>query len=410
MCRSQRRGLIVPMVLAIAGCSSAPARSTQPIPSVGDNVTDTDQDRRLRLIAELQDDILSSYEREEIPEETTMLLPAVGQARIGVGPGDVYYGEGVKRAPSRWPIRVDPSMPFVVRSKRLDIHLSQDKQVSAAWMSDEVSWRVSFCGRTAVIPLRMTALYAHDGDRWIEVFEHVSYAAVPAPFADGKLLGSEIVTARPEKLYNQLLESLRPLMRHDTARIKSIVSIDPEHLAESDPKQAAPTLLLSPDPEGEWHGDAVGCTPHAAGGKLSPQDCDINVQLVDGTLINDDARIGTVGRNPDSATIAYWVGNFVATLNARPGSPAGRVRLRGTFIFEKRKELDHTGQPTANQVWVVVQGHVSQPIQDDELAQRVFGTALESTQLFKGEPLRVTCDDGRRATVTRGQTTPAVEP
>jgi hypothetical protein len=402
------------ILVALAGCPRVATKAQQPIADVGDNAADSEQDRRLRLIAELQDDILSSYEREEVPDDTTMILPTVGQARVGVGPGDIYYGEGFKRAPSRWPIRVDASTPTVVRSKHLDIHLSQDKQVSAAWMADEVSWRVTFCGRTAVIPLRMTALYAHDGDRWIEVFEHLSYARLPTPSSDGKLIGTEIVSARPEKLYAELVESLRPLLRHDIARMKGVLSIDPEHLAESDPKQAAPTLLLSPDPEGEWHGDAVGCTSHgtqqSAEGKPQPHDCDINVQLVDGSLINDDARIGTVGRYPDSATIAYWVGNFVATLNARPGIPGGRVRLRGTFIFEKRKQLDVAGQPTGRNVWVVVQGHVSQPIQDDELAQNVFGTALESTQLFKGEPLRVTCEDGRRSTVTRGQATPAVEP
>ncbi|MDB4955946.1 MAG: hypothetical protein JWO36_3515 [Myxococcales bacterium] len=396
-------------------CSGAPAKPQQHVAGVADNTADTDQDRRLRLIAELQDDILSSYEREELPDETTMILANVGQARVGVGPGDVYYGEGFKRAPSRWPLRVDATTPHVVRSKRLDIHLAQDKLVSAAWMSDEVSWRVTFCGRTAVLPLRITALYAHDGDRWIEVFEHLSYARLPAPSSDGKLVGAEIVSAHPGKLYGELLETLRPLLRHDLAHMKEVVSIDPEHLAEADPKQAAPTLLLSPDPQGEWHGDAVGCTARgtqqATEGKPLPQECDLNVQLVDGMLINDDARIGTVGRNPETATIAYWVGNFVATLDARPNAIGGRVRLRGTFIFEKRKQLDAAGQPTGKTVWVVVQGHVSEPIQDDELAQIVFGTALESTQLFKGEPLRVTCDDGRRTTrAPAGQTTRSPTP
>jgi hypothetical protein len=37
---------------------------------------------------------------------------------------------------------------------------------------------------------------------------------------------------------------------------------------------------------------------------------------------------------------------------------------------------------------VIAQGHVSQPIDDDELAQRVFGTALLSVS-----PLQLTCDE-----------------
>ena len=57
----------------------------------------------------------------------------------------------------------------------------------------------------------------------------------------------------------------------------------------------------------------------------------------------------------------------------------GRVRLRGTFVFEKRDGK-----------WLVVQGHVSKPMDDMELAQRVFGTALVSDK-----PLQITCDDGQ---------------
>ena len=36
--------------------------------------------------------------------------------------------------------------------------------------------------------------------------------------------------------------------------------------------------------------------------------------------------------------------------------------------------------------------HVSKPIDDKELAQRVFGTALVSEK-----PLQITCDDGSRS-------------
>jgi len=67
--------------------------------------------------------------------------------------------------------------------------------------------------------------------------------------------------------------------------------------------------------------------------------------------------------------------------------------LRGTFVFEKRGDS-----------WVIVQGHVSEPITDYALANRVFGTALESVNLESGEALRVTCDDGSRPTA---QTVPA---
>jgi hypothetical protein len=75
----------------LAGC---PRGKPPPTPIVEQAAaSDTDMERRRRLIAELQDEILTSYDRDELPEVETLLIdPQVGPARIGVGPGDVYYG------------------------------------------------------------------------------------------------------------------------------------------------------------------------------------------------------------------------------------------------------------------------------------------------------------------------------
>jgi hypothetical protein len=72
---------------------------------------------------------------------------------------------------------------------------------------------------------------------------------------------------------------------------------------------------------------------------------------------------------------------MVADLRHHPGTTASKVLLRGTFVFERRADL-----------WVIVQGHISQPIDDIDLAQLVYGTALISEK-----PLQITCDDGRRS-------------
>ena len=157
--------LVVASLVVLAAC---PRGGTKTSPQNDQTiVTDSDADRRARLRSELQDEVLASYERDELPEvETMMIPPEVGPARIGAGPGDVLFGDDVRRlAWSRWPLQIQTGTKTQVRSKNLRIHLSHDKQVSAAWMSDELSWRIAMCGRTAVIPLRMTALYAHDGDR-----------------------------------------------------------------------------------------------------------------------------------------------------------------------------------------------------------------------------------------------------
>jgi hypothetical protein len=384
------------MLGMVAACPPPAKPHTSPS-DLGSNNAESEPERRQRMVRELQDDILSSYERDEPSDTDTLLIdPKVGPARIGVGPGDLLYGEEVKlRASSRWPLFVEPGTPTSVRSKRLDIHLSSDRAVSAAWMSDEVSWRIMLCGRTAVIPLRVTALYAHDGDRWVQVFEHLSFGAVPE--ATPELYGLQMKSAVVDRsLADELSRTLTPLLYRQTSRLAQVVWVDPKHLAEEDLLQPAPTLLLAPDPEGEWHGtDDIG---HA--------------QVVDGVLNPDDRRIGTIGPSVEKSTIAYWVGNFVADLADRPGVKGGKVRLRGTFVFEKRADTHTTSIDCTNPKnackWYVVQGHVSKPMDDINLASIVFGTALLSEK-----PLQITCDDGRRsdpAATVPAATVPAAAP
>jgi hypothetical protein len=343
-------------------------------------VSESEYDKRLRLIGELQDEILNSYERDELPEtDTGMIPPATGPARIGVGPGDVYYGPNVRRlASSRWPLQLAPGTTTSVRSKHLQIHLSNDVNATAAWMSDELSWRITLCNRTAVIPLRITALYAHDGDRWVQVFEHMSFGRMPLPTPDGSLRGSLMVAAdedchRPEfcpvvdrALSDDLSRQLSGLLSAQSTRVALTIA---NGTRDPDPTKPAPTFLLGPDPDGEWDGATSSIE---------------TIRLIDGKIvIEGDRRIGTVGIGArDKASIAYWVGNLTADLTHHPGTPGSKVRLRGTFVFEKRK--DH---------WVVVQGHISEPIDDVDLASTVFGTALISEK-----PLQITCDDGSRST------------
>ncbi len=356
-----RRALVAALVLA-AGCPRpAPKTTAGGEPTI---MTDTDLERRQRLIAELQDEILASYERDELPEvETGMIVPAIGPARIGVGPGDVLFGDDVRRlAWSRWPLQLLPGTEARVRSKRLQIHLSHDKHVTAAWASDEVSWRIRMCNRTAVIPLRMTALYAHDGDRWVQVFEHLSFGRMPMPTADGKLRGAPITEAVVDRgLSDELSRALSAVFSAETPRIEPLVAAG----TADDPTKPAPTFLLGPDPDGEWSG----------------ADNIESIRLVDGKVALDQRRVGLIAAGRfEKATIAYWVGNLVADLRHHPGTPASKVLLRGTFIFEKRDDK-----------WIVVQGHISQPIDDIDLAQLVYGTAL-----IRDKPLEITCDDGSR--------------
>jgi hypothetical protein len=97
------------LALVVAALAPCPKPAARPATRGGQTVvTDTERERRQRLIAELQDEILASYERDELPEVETQMVPAaIGPARIGVGPGDVLYGDDVRRlAWSRWPLQL----------------------------------------------------------------------------------------------------------------------------------------------------------------------------------------------------------------------------------------------------------------------------------------------------------------
>ncbi|HSR98502.1 MAG TPA: hypothetical protein VLM79_15700 [Kofleriaceae bacterium] len=357
------RARAVPMVAMVAGLlagcagSSKPA-STSPEPQASGDDAAT---HYARVLIELQDDILASYERDDPPElDTSMIVSKIGAARIGAGPGDVYIAGDLARAPSRWPLDIDRLTRTDVRSKKLEIQIAAD--FTAAWMADELSWRIEACGRTAVIPLRITALYAHDGDRWVPVFEHLSFGWTPAP-RDGpppKAIKTEVVSG---DLRDELSGVLgRGLFR--TPHDPQVVSQDPS------------ALVLGPDAGDEWHGPAV-----------------LGARLPAGKL--EDRRVGTVGRTPGEATVAYWIGNYIADIPAQPSAPAGKVRMRVTHVFEKRRLGKPDGKAKAcgdDCRWILVQTHMSQPITDDELTQQVFGTALLSPK-----PLQLDCSDDTRA-------------
>ncbi len=354
-----RAPLLLLLLLALAACPRSGTKSTAVVEAPA--ASEPEATRRRRLIAELQDEVLVSYERDELPEVETLLIdPQVGPARIGVGPGDVYLAEEVGRlASTRWPLQIAPGTKTTVRSKRLRIHLSSDRQVSAAWTSDELSWRITMCDRTAVIPVRVTALYARDGDRWVQIFEHLSFGRTPQPTADGQLRGKAIPEAVVDRdIADALSRSLNSLISAEATRVKLSLAAPTK---SDDPMKPAPPFILGPAPDAEWEGPEVQ-----------------SVRIVDGKLVLDRPRVGTIGR-VDKATVAYWVGNLVADLSHHPGTPASKVLLRGSFVFEMRDDK-----------WVIVQGHISQPIDDLDLAQVVYGTALLSEK-----PLEVTCDEGR---------------
>lgn len=335
---------------ALAACQKPPPKQ----PAVlADPVAVADGDPVLAMKAELADQILSAYEREEPPDlDTAMLAREPGPARIGVGPGDVLAGfADFAHAPaSRWPLYLGPAARLEVRSKRLAIELAADR--TAAWVSDEVSQRITACGHTAVIPMRVTQLYAHDGDRWVPAFEHVSFARTPAADPEG-LVGKAMKTVSPDR-------DLSDALSRAVARTPGFV--------------ADRATLIGPGATDLWQApEAIASLPPV--------------------LVAEDRRIGLVGRSGDVATVAYWVGNFTIDAQTRDGKPAGRVRVRGTFVFQRQSapSSGKCGSDPKSCRWLLVQAHVSQPIKDADLARAIFGVSLVQPYV-SDQPLSFSCD------------------
>ena len=96
-----------------------------------------------------------------------------------------------------------------------------------------------------MVPLRMTALFARDGDRWIPVFEHLSFGRTPTPARDGSLRGKVMGDARINAaLHDELSRVLTPVLSRTLAQNPTMVT-GPE------------AMLLGPDVDDEWHGPAV---------------------------------------------------------------------------------------------------------------------------------------------------------
>ena len=62
-----RSGALCVLLLALAGCPPPAAPAKMPT-DLGSNVTETEVERRQRLLGELQDDVLSSYDRDAVPD------------------------------------------------------------------------------------------------------------------------------------------------------------------------------------------------------------------------------------------------------------------------------------------------------------------------------------------------------
>ena len=334
------RAVITALIGGALGCAHGNTLSAS---LAADETTDV-ATTRPQLIAELQAEVIDALDRDEPMTTGARTVDAkLGGARLGVGPGDVAVADDVITSQSRWPLLLDRHLISEMRSKKMLVHVADDG--SAAWVFDDLSWRIRACGIDAVIPLRFTALFTRESDRWVEIVEHLSFGRDTSA-KDVAGFGTPIVAAT-----SAWSGGAAPFDALDAALAPSWSATRPI-VMQSDANSTA----IGPRAISESHGDAMH----------------LDVLIPGGARV-EARRIGLVGRAPERATVAYWVGTLI-TLGG-DGSPAG-LRLRATAILQK-----HGPQ------WIVEQVHVSLPTEDNELADRVFGSSLQSLN-----PLSISCD------------------
>jgi len=222
-------------------------------------------------------------------------------------------------------------------SKNLELHLSKDG--SAAWVADEISYRVPHQGREAALSLRYTAVFARKAGRWEMLAEHLSY-----PLAVDRV----VTAARAERLPKpSKMGRVIAKAAEVPASIVRRMHAGPADYRASVLSTAASALQWLPDTGAEYRGPAIGTAPRLGGlfgGKASFQ------------------RVGIIAQVTASETVA-WVAEQ-SRLRVNVAGEEIVFPIQGLYVMVK-----------SDGGWKVVQSHVSVPLTDGLIDEAVFGDA-----------------------------------
>ena len=375
--RPARLALALALALALLGAVAASCGRTRAPVVQSQPVTAPGRVNVVELRRELEATVLENYLQlglGNMEAYADSIDAGDGVTAIGIGPDDVFAGgpgdactatgdtspeamarlrRGCGRAAERLPFRSgDPCLQSSERdraclgvlSKNLSVHVSRDR--TTAWVVDEISYRIPHRGRQAAMPLRYTAVFARDLQRWVLVMEHLSY---PLSSELMRELGAAGALATPAPLDKHGMPSLWEI-------VHEYIAVDAAARARSSVLAATATasedrVLLLPDPRAELRGAAIYTAPNLAdifGPSTQVAARDLRVFFAPG------------GR------VAWMAGNLAMTTQVN--DQAVTIGMRLTAV------LEHDESAT----WRLMQGHVSVPMRREQLEAQVLGAGLSS--------------------------------
>lgn len=318
-------------LLACGGTKSAPpppTRPAEPRPELDLGLAELARDLEATVLENYQQLTLGNLEAwaDGVADDQAVSL-------FGVTPRDVRLDADAAalREERRLYWRRNPRY----LSKNLEVHVSSDGSVG--WVFDEISYRVTYLGREASIPIRSSAVYVRDVDRWLLASEHLSYPVALTEVASLALAGE---LAMPRRFATDFRGA-----RRLAASLVSSVGRLHNGAAGAASAIADRALLVLPGADQELRGEAILEMPlaHAFGRRA--------------TVGIRDYRLA-VSR---SERVAWLAANLVVTV--REGGESVELGLRGTYVFERAASGD----------WRLRHGHVSAPLLERQVSRRVFG-------------------------------------
>jgi hypothetical protein len=305
-----------------------PVATVDPLQDLGSGLADLRRD--------LESTVLENYSHlslGNIEAYADSVSDSGAIALIGPRPSDLVVNDTTFR--ERRDRRMYRDRDVRIYSKKLEMHLSEDG--SAAWVADELSYRVPYAEREAALSLRYTAVFVRRSGRWEMVAEHMSY-----PLA----VDRAIAFARAESFgkVRKMGKDIGKNAEEPASVVRRVHSADNKFI-ERHVSAAASALWWLPDPSAEYRGDSIWTAP----GLKNSFGSGVSLQ-----------RVGIVARVVGDGSIA-WVAEHIF-LRGRAYDDQILIPLRALYVLER------TGSD-----WQIVQAHLSVPLLDQQLNELIFG-------------------------------------